>query len=45
MITSYTNNFIAKNFAGCTRGPFIFIRPEHKGDKGMLAREKVHVRQ
>jgi hypothetical protein len=41
----YTNNFIAKNFAGCTRGPFIFIRPEYRNDAGMLAHEKVHVRQ
>jgi hypothetical protein len=41
----YTNNFIPKNFAGYTRGPFIFIRPSHRADAGLLAHEKVHVRQ
>lgn len=41
----YTNRFIPEGFAGCTRGPFIFIRPEYKNDKGLLAHEKVHVGQ
>lgn len=26
----------------CTRGPFIFIRPEYKDDKGIIEHEKVH---
>lgn len=41
----YTNNIIPDKFAGQTIGPFIFIRPSHKGDKGLLEHEKVHVRQ
>jgi hypothetical protein len=41
----YTNRFIPKNFAGYTRGPFIFIRPEYRNDAGLLAHERVHVRQ
>ena len=41
----YTNLFVPKISAGCTRGPFIFIRPRYKDDKGLLEHEKVHVRQ
>lgn len=41
----YTNNIIPDKFAGLTLGPFIFIRPSHKDDKGLLEHEKVHVRQ
>lgn len=42
MLTFYTNKFIPTGSAGCTRGPVIFIRPEYKGDKGLLAHEEVH---
>jgi len=38
----YTDKFVPEGFAGCTRGPFIFIRPEYKHDKGLLEHEKVH---
>lgn len=41
----YTDRFVPDGHAGCARGPFIFIRPQHKGDAGLLAHEKVHVRQ
>jgi hypothetical protein len=41
----YTNTFVPAGSAGCARGPFIFIRPEYRGDAGLLAHEKVHVRQ
>lgn len=41
----YTNWSIPKRFAGVTRGPFIFIRPQYKDDAGLLAHEKVHVWQ
>lgn len=41
----YTNFGVMAGFAGTTRGPFIFIRPEYKDDTGLLAHEKVHVRQ
>lgn len=41
----YTNRFIPKDYAACTRGPCIFIRPEYRGDIGLLEHEKVHVRQ
>lgn len=41
----YTNFLVPEGSAGCTRGPFIFIRPEYKGDAGLLAHEKLHVRQ
>ena len=41
----YSNFPIPKGFAGITLGPFIFIRPKYKADKGLLEHEKVHVRQ
>jgi hypothetical protein len=41
----YTNFGVIDGFAGTARGPFIFIRPEYKGDAGLLAHEKVHVWQ
>ena len=44
-IVFYTDRLIPQQFAGYTRGPVIFIRPEYKNDKGLLEHEKVHVRQ
>lgn len=41
----YTNRFIPKEHDACTRGPCIFIRPECRGDIGLLEHEKVHVSQ
>jgi len=41
----YTNFGIPKQFAGMTRGPFVFIRPEYKDDIGLLAHEQTHVKQ
>ena len=41
----YSNFPIPKGFAGITLGPFIFIRPSHKDDRGLLEHEKVHVKQ
>jgi hypothetical protein len=41
----YTNFGIPARFAAYTRGPFIFIRPTHRNDAGLLAHERVHVRQ
>jgi hypothetical protein len=41
----YTNRFIKPWAAGCARGPFIFIRPQYHADLGILAHERVHVRQ
>ena len=41
----YTNWFVSKGFAASTYGPFIFIRPTKKGDEGLLAHEKTHVKQ
>lgn len=41
----YTNRFIPKWAAGCTRGPFVFIRPQYADDAGLLVHEKVHVKQ
>jgi hypothetical protein len=41
----YTNLLVGKDFEGAARGPFIFIRPEFKGDRGLLEHERVHVRQ
>lgn len=41
----YTNFGVPKQHQAATRGPFIFIRPEHKGDKGLLEHEKVHRKQ
>ncbi len=44
-MTFYTNKFIPSGSAGCARGPCIFIRPDHRGDAGLLAHEQVHVSQ
>jgi hypothetical protein len=44
-IVFYTNRLVGKAFAGAARGPFIFIRPQFKGDQGLLEHERVHVRQ
>lgn len=41
----YTNFGIPKQHQACTRGPIIFIRPEYRGDRGLLEHEKVHRRQ
>lgn len=41
----YTNWFIRKRFDGMSVGPFVFIRPKCKDDKGLLAHELVHVEQ
>ncbi len=38
----YTTNFVGDRFAGSTRGPLIFIRPEYKDDVGLLEHEKTH---
>lgn len=45
MMVFYTDWFIPARLAACTRGPFIFIRPAYKDDAGLLAHEKVHVKQ
>jgi Domain of unknown function (DUF4157) len=41
----YTNWMVPKGFAAFTLGWFIFIRPNRKGDEGLLAHEQVHVAQ
>lgn len=40
----YTNNIPTEHEA-VTNGPVIRVRPSHKDDKGLLAHEKVHVKQ
>lgn len=45
MMVFYTDWFIPAWAAGCARGPFVFIRPQYKDDAGLLAHEKVHVKQ
>lgn len=45
MMVFYTRRFVPRGFAGCARGPFIFIRPEYRNDRGLLEHEKAHVRQ
>ena len=40
-----SNALIPKQHQAATRGPFIFIRPEHKGDKGLIEHEKAHRKQ
>ena len=42
MLIFYTDKFIPKDAAGCTRGPVIFIRPKYKDDKGLLEHENIH---
>ena len=41
----FSDLFMPKRFAGYTVGPLIFIRPSHRDDVGLLAHERVHVRQ
>lgn len=41
----YTTFGMPANAAGCARGPLIFIRPEYREDKGLLAHEQTHVKQ
>ena len=45
----YTNLFIPKGSAGCVLTLLVFtvvlIRPEYRGDKGLLAHELMHVEQ
>ena len=41
----YTDRFVPENSAACARGPFIFIRPEKRGDRGLLEHERLHVKQ
>ena len=41
----YTNWSIPDKWSGIVRGPFIFIRPEFKGNVAFLEHEKQHVRQ
>jgi hypothetical protein len=41
----YTDFGVPDGFAGCARGPLIFIRPSSAGNKGLLEHEKVHRRQ
>lgn len=44
-IIFYTNWLIPKRAAACARAIFIFIRPEYEDDVGLLAHERVHVKQ
>lgn len=41
----YTDRFVPSNAAGCARGPIIFIRPQYRDDKGLLAHEERHALQ
>lgn len=41
----YTSRFVPEGFAGCAIGPFIFIRPQYREDKGLLAYEQKHAEQ
>lgn len=43
--TLYTNKFIPKGSAGCSRTFFILIKPEYKDDIGLHKHEIKHVRQ
>lgn len=45
MMTFYTNRFVHRQHQAATRGPVILIRPEFKGDRGLLEHEKVHRKQ
>jgi hypothetical protein len=39
----YTNRGVPKGHAACARGPIVLIRPEYRGDLGLLAHELAHV--
>lgn len=41
----YTSRLVPKGFAAITLGFIILIRPQYRGDVGLLAHERVHVRQ
>lgn len=45
IVVTKSNVLIPKQHQAATRGPFIFVRPEHKGDKGLIEHEKVHRKQ
>ncbi len=44
-LTFYTDRFVPDGFAGCARGPVIFIRPKYKDDYGIYRHELEHVLQ
>jgi hypothetical protein len=41
----FISKIIPKGFAAITLGFIILIRPQHRGDSGLIAHERVHVRQ
>ena len=41
----YTELGVPQGFAGAARGPVALIRPQYRGDAGLLAHEMVHVKQ
>lgn len=41
----YSDRLVPAGAAGCARGPLVFIRPTSWNDAGLLAHERVHVRQ
>jgi hypothetical protein len=42
---TFYNNFVPKGHGAWALGPLVFIRPKYRGDKGILAHEKLHVVQ
>lgn len=44
-IVIYTDRLIPARFSGCTLGPVILIRPDYRGDRGLLEHERVHAGQ
>mgnify|MGYP000016941729 CR=1 FL=1 len=42
MFTFYTDRFIPSAARACAKGPFIFVRPQYRDDRGLLEHEKVH---
>jgi hypothetical protein len=44
-MVTYTNRLIPKGFAAITLGFVILIRPQYRGDAGLIAHERIHVQQ
>lgn len=41
----YTDKFVPERFGGIVYGLFIFIRPKHRDNTGLLEHELIHVEQ
>jgi hypothetical protein len=45
MVMIVSTRLMFKGFAACALWPFIFVRPEHRGDTALIEHELVHCRE